>query len=224
MLAWLVFMNFAETTRASLVNRLRDHDDTEAWSEFVDIYGPVIYRYGRHRGLQDADGADLAQDVLREVAQSIGRFQYDPTVGRFRSWLFLITRRVLIKRFQVAKRGLIGTGDTTLLRQLNEIPADQADPAWEIEYQKQVFRWASDRVKSEFAESTWLAFWMTAVDAAKPVSVADQLGMTVGAVYVAKNRVLKRIRERISRIDDTMDFPSSADRSGPDNGPSIAWK
>ena len=169
-------MNFTNSTRVSLVGRLSDHDDSEAWSEFVEIYGPLIYRYGRRRGIQDADAADLAQDVLQAVSQSIVRFEYDPAVGRFRSWLYLITRRVLSRRFDAQKRWPRGTGDTDVLRQLHDMPGEEVDDVWEREYRSHLFRWASDQIQSEFVEKTWSAFWKTAVDGEKPSQVAEELG------------------------------------------------
>ena len=83
------------TTRHSLVLRIRDMSDSIAWSQFVDIYGPFIYRYGCSRGLQDADAADLAQLVLLEVARCIDRFEYEPKTGRFRNWLKVLARSKL---------------------------------------------------------------------------------------------------------------------------------
>ena len=80
------------TTRVSLLVRIRDLRDSNAWGEFVEIYGPVVYDYGRRRGLQDADAADMTQDVLRSVAGTIGDFRYDPRRGSFRSWLFTVAR------------------------------------------------------------------------------------------------------------------------------------
>ena len=200
-------MNFANSTRASLVARLGDHDDREAWAQFVEIYGPLIYRYGRKQGLQDADAADLAQDVLREISKSIVHFRYDPSVGRFRSWLFLIARRVLSRRFETMKRNARGTGDSSVLEQLQQLPEQEAEDVWELEYRKHLFRWATEQIQSEFAETTWSAFWSTAVTGDKPAIVAASLGMSVGAVYVAKNRVLKRLREKIADVDDTVRLP-----------------
>ncbi|MEM0925819.1 MAG: sigma-70 family RNA polymerase sigma factor [Planctomycetota bacterium] len=199
-------MDFTDSTRVSLVARLRDHDDAQAWAEFVDIYGPLIYRFGRRRGLQDADGADLAQDVLREVARSIVQFNYDPEIGRFRNWLFLITRRVLGRRLRTMERSTRGSGDTRVLKKLNELPEREGEDLWEAEYRRHLFQWASDQIRQEFAESTWSAFWSTAVDGEKPSEVAASLQMSIGSVYVAKNRVLKRLKERIERVDETMRY------------------
>ena len=198
-------MTFAKTTRVSLVFRLRDHNDAEAWSQFVDIYGSLIYRYGRHKGLQDADAADLSQDVLREVSRSIVGFDYDPTLGRFRNWLFLITRRTLARRFRKETTQPRATGDTQFLRNLQDLPEDETDDLWEQQYRQHIFHRASHQIISEFAEKTWLAFWRTAVDGEKPAEVAKQLGLSVGSVYVAKNRILRRLREKIAHIDDTLE-------------------
>src|SRR5215218_10917366 len=85
-------------TRASLIARLRDLRDEAAWGEFVDVYIPVVYGYARKQGLQDADAADLAQEVLRVVASAVGRLEYDPAKGAFRNWLFTVVRRKLANR------------------------------------------------------------------------------------------------------------------------------
>src|SRR5258708_17176793 len=82
-------------TRASLLVRLRDSRDGAAWIEFVELYAPLVYGYARKQGLQDADAADLLQDVLAAVAASVGRLEYDPARGAFRNWLFTLVRRRL---------------------------------------------------------------------------------------------------------------------------------
>src|SRR5690349_16674686 len=91
-------------TRASLLLRLRDPRDEDAWQDFVDLYAPVVYRYARKQGLQDADAADLCQDVLRIVAGAVGRLEYDPQRGAFRNWLFTVVRRKLAN-WRRAQRG-----------------------------------------------------------------------------------------------------------------------
>src|SRR5580700_6478354 len=82
-------------TRASLLVRLRDPRNTAAWTEFVDLYAPLVYGYARKQGLQDADAADLSQEVLSAVAGAVGRLEYDPQRGAFRNWLFTVVRRKL---------------------------------------------------------------------------------------------------------------------------------
>ena len=86
-------MDNEPTTQASLLLRLRDQQDDAAWTRFVDVYGPLVFRYAQRRGFQDADAADLTQDVLQSVARAMRSFQYDQTRGSFRGWLFTATRR-----------------------------------------------------------------------------------------------------------------------------------
>src|SRR4051812_14481068 len=87
-------------TRASLLLRLGDAQDGDAWKEFVDLYAPLVYGYARKQGLQDADAADLCQEVLRAVAGAVGRLEYDPQRGAFRNWLFTVARRKLVNWWQ----------------------------------------------------------------------------------------------------------------------------
>src|SRR5262245_27757872 len=156
-------MSSSPSTRVSLLIRIRDPKDRIAWGEFVQLYAPLIHAYGLHRGLQDADAADLAQDVLRCIARSAPDFQYDPAKGSFRGWLLTVTRNELPKMGSRKTRQADGTGDTEV-RQLLE---QQPDPAgdedyWDREYQWNLFQWAAERVRGEFRESTWQAFWRTA--------------------------------------------------------------
>ncbi len=94
----------AMQTRPSLLIRLRDVADADAWRTFVATYAPLVHRFGRRQGLQDADAADLTQDVLGEVCRAIRSFEYEPARGRFRDWLLVITRR-RSARFQERRRG-----------------------------------------------------------------------------------------------------------------------
>ena len=194
----------ANTTQASLILRVRDHSDADAWGQFVNVYCPLIYRYGRQNGLQDADAADLAQEVLREISRSILNFKYDPELGRFRSWLFLIARRMLGKRSR--QKAPVATGDTQFQLRLNEEPGPDESDQWNNEYKLRIFHWASEQVAPEFNDTTWNAFWRTAVQGHKPADVAQELNLKIGTVYVAKNRVLRRLKEMIATIDEGLDL------------------
>jgi RNA polymerase sigma factor (sigma-70 family) len=188
-------------TRASLLVRLRDPNDADAWTEFMRLYASVIYGFARKRGLQDADAADLMQEVLRSVSNAIGRLEYDPRKGTFRGWLFSITRNKIFNFLDAARRHARGTGDSAAHRRLEEQPDREADADdWDREYDRKVFAWAANRVKNEFHASTWQAFWMTAVDGNNAGEVGQRLGLSPGAVYVAKSRVLARLREEISEM------------------------
>src|SRR4051794_19657995 len=98
-------------TRASLLARLRDPRDAEAWGQFVELYAPLIFGWGRRRGLQDADAADLTQEVLRAVAASLPAAGYDPAKGAFRGWLYAVTRNKLNTFLARQGRAPRGSGD-----------------------------------------------------------------------------------------------------------------
>src|ERR1700735_1692360 len=93
-------MEDALLTRASLLARLGDPGDRAAWRQFVELYGGLIYGFARRRGLQDADAADLTQEVFLAIAQSAGRFHYDPRQGSFRGWLYGVTRNKIARFLQ----------------------------------------------------------------------------------------------------------------------------
>ena len=189
-------------TRASLLVRLRDPNDADAWKEFARLYAEVIYGFARKRGLQDADAADLMQDVLRSVAGAVGRLVYDPAKGTFRGWLYSITRNKIYSFLEARQRHVRGTGDTGAHRRLEEHPGREADADdWDREYERKAFAWASDRVKAEFQPATWRAFWMTAVDGRNAKDVGAELRMSPGAVYVAKSRVVARLRDEIQQMN-----------------------
>lgn len=194
-------MGQSPVTRPSLLIRIRDPRDREAWERFVEIYAPLIDHYGRKRGLQEADAADLAQEVLQVVASVMGTFEYDPGKGTFRGWLFTVTRNKL-RRF-LSRRGkqARGSGDTGVHQMLQEQADETGEQAeWEREYQQRLFAWAADKVQGSFREATWQAFWRTAVENEPAAEVAESLGMTVGAVYIARSRVLARLREAVQDV------------------------
>ena len=129
-----------DTTRASLLIRLRDPADREAWRLFVETYTPMIYGYCRRRGLQASDVADVTQDVMTEVMRSIREFSYQPERGRFRDWLGMIARRKLIRFFDREGRAGKGDGDAAdeLIRQ---VAAPESDTMWTEAFQRGSSRW-----------------------------------------------------------------------------------
>ena len=194
----------APATRHTLIARLRDPADAGAWGEFVAIYEPLVYRLARRQGLQDADAHDLCQEVFRTVARAIERYDLDPTRGRFRGWLSRIARNLLINFLTRRPYRLRGSGSTSVQELLEAQPADDpsATAVFEAEYRRQLFRWAADAVRGEFAPSTWRAFWITAIDGRAPADAAAELGLSVGAVYIARSRVLARLKARIETLGD----------------------
>ncbi len=187
----------AQQTRASLLLRLRDSADSAAWEQFVEVYTPMIYGFCRRRGLQEADAADVAQEVLRSVARAMGSFEYTPARGGFRPWLFTVTRNKFNNFLESHQRRLRGTGETAVREMLEAQPCPERDDSWDAEYHQRLFEWACSQVRGEFQEATWQAFWMTAVEEKAGQEVARSLSLGVGAVYVARSRVTARIRRKI---------------------------
>ena len=188
-------------TRASLLVQLRTGSNHTAWQEFAKLYGPVIFGFARKRGLQDADAADLMQDVMRSVSAAIGRLDYDRQQGTFRGWLFTITRNKVFNFLSARRTRPQSTGDSATNRILNSHPDDQdGSAAWEMEYQRRLASLAMEQIKGEFQDKTWRAFWLTSVQGAAAADASKQLGLSPGAIYVAKSRVLARLKEVVKTL------------------------
>jgi RNA polymerase sigma-70 factor (ECF subfamily) len=173
-----------------------------AWTEFVSLYAPLLHSYGMHRGLQDADAADLAQETLRNVLRAAPEFRYDPARGSFRGWLLAIARNELLKLKSRLDRETAGAGGSEM-RQTLEAQAGPADEEsrWDREYQLHLFHWACQRVRVEFREPTWNAFWRTVVLGDEIDAVARDLRLTAGAIYVARSRITARLRQEILAVE-----------------------
>ncbi|MGL6074303.1 MAG: RNA polymerase sigma factor [Fimbriiglobus sp.] len=190
-------------TRVTLLNRLKDGKDTQAWGEFVRLYGPVIYGFARKRGLQDADAADLMQEVMKSVARNAEKLEYDPQKGTFRGWLYTVTRNKIYNFLTSQKNKAKAVGDSAAHERLESIPdrtENETDADWDLEYQRRISAKAMERVKHEFQGNTWKAFWGTAVDGRSATEVGLELKMSAGAVYVAKSRILSRLREEVQKL------------------------
>lgn len=197
----------AGQTHASLLVELRDVQNSAAWERFVDLYTPLVFQFLRKRGLQPADSSDVAQEVMRTVARSIQRFEYQTARGGFRNWLFTVTRNQFNDFLRRRERSPLVLGGTTLLRQAHESAGagtDVDDPEvaeWDHAYRLRLFEWAVDSVRPEFRDRTWTAFWDTAVRGEPVSKVAVRLCISQGAVYVARSRVISRLRSRILEAD-----------------------
>jgi RNA polymerase sigma factor (sigma-70 family) len=190
-------------TRASLLVRLRDPKDEAAWRQFVDLYAPLVYGYARKQGLQDADAADLSQHVMSTLIGAVGRLEYDPQRGAFRNWLFTVVRRKLSNWRMAQSKSLNGSGDSATHQLLEQFPAvANAEALWEAEWEQRVFRLACEQVRADVSAATWQAFWSTAVEGRPGKQVAGELHMSVGAVYLARSRVLARLKECAGSIEE----------------------
>ncbi len=193
-------------TRPSLLVRVRDASDASAWAAFVDIYAPLVYRLGRRRGLQDADAADLTQEVMGEVVRSIRAFEYQPARGRFRDWLLLIARRRLYRFFdRRARRGEEHNRADALDQVVDQTP----DTDWNDAFSARVLEVALQRIQPDFAPATWRAFERVWLENRPAPEAAAELSMKIQLVYRAKSRVLKRLTEEIEEINEDFSWLDS---------------
>jgi RNA polymerase sigma factor (sigma-70 family) len=191
-------------TSPSLLQRIRDPGDAASWKVFVDIYAPLIYTFLRRRGLQDADAADVGQEVLAQVGRSIRNFTYQPERGRFRDWLGAVTRNKLW-RFLRRQSQLPEYGGSEAEEALREAQAPAADGEWTTAFNARVLEAALERVRPYFEPATWQAFEYTWISGRSASDVASATGRPIDAIYLAKSRVLKRLREEVMILAD--DFP-----------------
>ncbi|HLJ97009.1 MAG TPA: sigma-70 family RNA polymerase sigma factor [Gemmataceae bacterium] len=184
-------------TRPSLLTRIRDVRDAEAWKLFVETYAPLVYRYARRQGLQDADAADVAQEVMVEAARCLRTFVYQPERGRFRDWLGTVSRRRLARFHRQQKHQEAGIGGADTDAVLEQATAAQAEAAWTDEFNAQLLRIALERARPHFEVPTWRAFERVWIENRPAAEAAGELGLPIDAIYLAKSRVLKRLREEI---------------------------
>jgi RNA polymerase sigma-70 factor, ECF subfamily len=178
-------------TPVSLLERLCRRPDPGSWQRFVSLYAPLVYRWGHRVGLQDQDAADLVQDVFTTLVQVLPTFAYDRRRG-FRRWL----RTVTLNRWRDTRK-------RPEMRALPEdLPAEASDAFWEVEYRQELARRAMKLMQTDFQPTTWRAFWEHTVVGRSASDVAAELGITVGAVYAAKFRVLQRLREELDGLLD----------------------
>ena len=195
-------MDAAQSTRYSLLLRIQDPQNHAAWIEFLAIYEPLVYQLARRKGLQDADARDLCQEVFRAVAGAARRWTPDPERGSFRGWLYRIARNLLVNSLRHDRRHGRATGGSDIQRLL-EIQPDGADEdAGDIdaEYRRRLFQLAAQSIERDFTRSTWQAFWQTAVLSREVATVAAELGLSAGAVYIARSRVLSRLKSRVQEL------------------------
>ena len=194
-------------TRASLIVRLHNQKDKDAWDEVMAIYGPLVFRMALRQGLQPADAQDVVQQVFTAIFQSVEKWLEQPERGRFRNWLIGIGRNVALNTLNRKPKGGIGVGGTEAHVILDRLKAeeDELTSEFDIEYQREVYRWAAQRVQADVDPKTWEAFRMTHVDGVSIGEAAKLLGIGVGQVYVARSRVMKRLQNLVSQYSVVTD-------------------
>lgn len=198
-----------DSTSLSLLNRLRQSPDDENWNRLVTLYGPLLKSWLVRYDVQSADADDLIQDVLMAVSKGIAEFDHNQRPGAFRSWLrtILVNRlrgfwRARRRRPQVAG----GSESDPQLAQLSD-PNSDLSRLWNLQHDQHVARQLLELTKSRFAPATWEAFRRVAIGGEQADVVAAELGMSVNSVFIAKSRVLRRLREEADGlVESSSDF------------------
>ena len=182
------------TTSPSLLERLRIERDQGDWRRFVDLYTPLLFFWARRTGLGQEDAEDLVQDVFEVLLRKLTEFRYDPNRS-FRSWL----RTITLNKWRDRQRRAAHVPAVTEVP-MSEIPAPEPDDLSEAEYRQQLVGRAMEMIQPEYQPTTWRAFWETAVAGRSPADVAAELGLSRNAVYVARCRVLERLRHELDGL------------------------
>lgn len=189
-------------TSASLLQRLKTRDSV-AWERFVDLYGPLIFYWGRRHALHDDDAADVLQEVLAAVARNIDRFHQAPERGRFRGWLWTITRNKIRDHRRRLERQVNIDKSTELAHALESLPEEWSDDASEQSRQEvgSLIRRALELIRDEFQPQTWNAFWRAVIDGQPSRQIAEELDLSENSVRQAKSRVLRRLRAELGDLE-----------------------
>ncbi len=187
-----------QPTSPSLLEKLRHPADHQAWQEFVELYTPLLFQWGRRLGLQGHDAADLVQDVFTALFQKLPEFHYDRQRS-FRAWLHAVTLNQWRDNCKRRGRQSLAGNDGALN---NLAAADDFEAASEDEYRRSLVSRALQLMQVHFEPATWRACWHTVVEGRTPAEVARALGLSEGAVYVAKWRVLRRLRQELQGMLD----------------------
>ncbi|HEX3148869.1 MAG TPA: RNA polymerase sigma factor [Gemmataceae bacterium] len=187
-----------DATSLSLLQRVRDQDRT-AWERFVHLYEPVVRRWCERAGLQPSDAADLTQDLFHTVLTRLDTFRHDQPGASFRGWLWTITRnRVALHFRKQAAQPRPAGGDSAFLDLATPTDDSTAPP----ESKAEVVRRALELIRPEFEPATWQAFWKVQVEDQPVAATAAALGLSANAVYKARARVLRRLRDEFGELID----------------------
>ena len=183
----LIVMN---STSESLLIRLADQQDQQAWHRFVQLYAPLIFFWARKTGLQEADARDIVQDVLGIVFKKMDSFVYEPSKS-FRGWL----RTITVNKHRELCRKKSDKVKNVSQSHLLEMAVEKAESTWDAEYQKSLVNEAMKVVEGEFQPNTWKAVCEFVATRSTADEVAKKFGISVWTVYSAKSRLLARLRQ-----------------------------
>ncbi|MEK6233210.1 MAG: sigma-70 family RNA polymerase sigma factor [Planctomycetales bacterium] len=193
----------APSITMSLLARLRA-GDPEGWDRLSKLYCPLVYRWCKRARLQYDDASDIVQEVFRTVALKIDSFRRERKGDTFRGWLWTITRHKLgdyIRRQQNRPQPTGGSDAAAMLHQVADPFGEDSDSFVQGGDYNSLYHRALDLIKTEFEEPSWKAFWMVVVEDKTAAQAAEELGLSANAVYIAKSRILARLRQELGDLD-----------------------
>jgi RNA polymerase sigma-70 factor (ECF subfamily) len=189
-----------DETRQSLLLRAQGGEQA-AWKDLAELYRPLLHSWLRRQGAPASDLDDLTQEVLLSVVRSLPSFSHSGQAGAFRSWLRAIACNRASDYWKARRREPASTDPAAALAQVED-PDSELSRQWEREHDQYVLRCLLELVEQEFEPTTLRAFRRLALEGASGAEVAAELGLSVGAIYVAKSRVLRRIHELAEGLID----------------------
>ena len=203
-----IVKNYPETS-ASLIAKIKNPNNAAAWATFEKLYRPVIFRTARAKGLQYADAADLAQLVLVSVSKSIESYQRTEDGPPFRNWLSKVTRNAILKALSRQPQDR-AHGGTQVLDVLSQVPNQDAATNAMIDHEvrRETFQLAAEKVRKSVQPLTWLAFEMSVLQQEPNEVVASRLEISIGNVYAARSRVIRRLKEAVKQLEFDSQYES----------------
>jgi RNA polymerase sigma-70 factor (ECF subfamily) len=192
------------TTSISLLERVRSAPGKAAWDRLIDLYRPLIYGWLHQHKVQPFDADDLAQEVLALLVQELPRFQHNGQKGSFRSWLRTITANRMRSFWRAGRCRPVVPGDSTFVAMLDQIedPHSELSRLWDRQHDDYVLSRLLDLMVQEFEPATLQVFRRVGLEGVPAETAAAEMGMSLGAVYVAKSRVLRRLRQEAQGLID----------------------
>lgn len=194
-----------DETSLSLLDRVRNPGDADAWNRLYDLYAPLMKRWLANYDVQEADADDLIQDVLAVVMKEVAEFDHNRRTGAFRNWL----RKILVHRlrnlWRARKYAPEVKGSSSVLEQLNQLEQDESELSriWNAEHDRYVMSQLTALVRPRFESKTWEAFRRQVFDGQQADAVAAELGMSLASVYTARSRVLSALRHESGGLVDS---------------------
>jgi len=186
-------------TRNSLIVRLKSEQNEIAWRDFVGNYEGFLAQIARRHGVPERHVADATQQILIAIVRSIEGWKDDGNAASFRRWLSTVSRNVVIRFMSQERRHPGGVGGSDLVALLQKVE-EKPDEFHVQRYQNELIVWAAQRVRKEFLETSWQAFWATVIEQQSVDQVAKDLKISTGSIYMSRSRIMARIRKIIATV------------------------